>query len=122
MTKSLTLEYLNKYLNDVEGDATGVVREDYTHYSKVGMNITKVRSPEDPQKGITISTSKVGQKIIGNTTEAGIAHYSRPSLNIHLQGKLGDVKAYWNAKAQGERPLPSWLDRALQDHLRYFYK
>ena len=114
----MKIDILTKFVRDVEGATDAIVRDDYTHYTKNGNNVTKVRSPAG-NIAVDIYTAKIGTKIVGETLQEG---YAGPNpLNVYLQGKLGDVKAFWNKKAQGERPLPSWLERALTDHLRHFY-
>lgn len=112
---------IEAYLKDVEGDSLGVVREDYTHYSKNGSNITKVKHPTD-NIVVAISTSKVAKKLVGKTHHYGTPGTAASStLNTYLQGPVDDIKVYWNEKAQGVRPLPSWLERALKDHVAHFY-
>lgn len=109
------------YLKDVEGDPNGVVREDYTHYTKNGQNLTKVKHP-NMDLAVVLSTTRLGKKLVGRTQQFGAPEdWNASPFNIYLHGAQDAVKSYWNSKAQGEKPLPPWLERTLKDHISHFY-
>jgi hypothetical protein len=110
------------YLKDTQGVDNAVVNDAYTHYMLNGVAVTKLHAPDNKQVVVTIRTQKLGKKLSGTIYQYGAENaWNASNLNSYLLGKSQEFSVYFNDKAQGQKQLPSWLDRGLQDHMRYFY-
>lgn len=111
------------FLTDTENCENALINEAYTHYTRLdGTNVTKVAQPNDASIVVVIQTKQTGKRVIGSTEQ----HNSNPNwinnpLKSYLVGPVTAVQPYYNEKMQGKKVLASWLERALQDHLRHFY-
>ncbi len=119
------LNVMNKYrefLKNTGGDPNAVVNDAYTHFSVNGTQSTKVAMPDNPYIIVTIETRRSGNRLTGSVRQFGAdVSWDSSPLNAFLTGPISELKTYFNAKAHGQKLLPSWLDRALSDHVNHFY-
>lgn len=114
---------IREYLKNTAGDPNAIVNDAYTHLVANHRNVTKAQRPDTPNVVITIETIKIGNRITGSIRQycADEGWHSSP-LNAFLAGPLTDLRAYFSDKSQAVKPLQSWVERALNDHITHFYR
>lgn len=112
-----------EYLKNTAGDPNAVVNDAYTHLTTNYRNITKVQRPDTPNIIVTIETMKLGNRVTGSVRQYGADQgWHTSPLNAFLSGPVADLKAYFSDKSQSVKPLQSWVERALNDHVNHFYR